>query len=361
MRGMAALTVVLWHFFCSTYTLPGVGIIYLVSRGDGAVVLFFILSGFVLSLPFQREQAPSYLTFVIRRICRIYLPYLAGIGLSILAITFVATSKIPQLSGWFNQTCGVPFNRQIALEHLCLIGNIHTNTYNNAIWSLVQEMRVSLVFPLLFWLVRRNKVITNLVLCGVLSGASALATRYQIETSNGYQTDYCFTLHVSSLFIIGILLAQYRESLSMHYRGISTAAKYAILFFALVLYRVSMESQAVLLRDYGAATGAAVFIVFALASGRISTLLRKPTFTFLGNISYAMYLNHLTILVLVMFLGYRFLSLWPLCLVIVASILAFSFPFWRWIERPSISLGRLLVRRIGIAPTSAKRAKVLKV
>jgi len=347
LRGIAALSVVLWHFFCATYTLPAVRVIYWVSRGDGAVVLFFILSGFVLSLPFQRGQPPTYLAFAIRRVCRIYLPYLAGIGLSILVITFVATSKIPELGAWFNMACGVPFNGRIALEHLFLIGNIHSNTYNNAIWSLIQEMRLSLVFPLLFWIVSRNKVVTNLVICVVLSGISELSTRLHLEDSNGYQSGYFFTLHIASLFIVGILLAQYRDTLVRGYRRIPTAVKVLVLLIAMGVYRISMESPIPFLRDYGSACGAVVFIVSALGSGRISTILRKPLFTFLGNVSYAMYLNHLTVIYFVLSLCYPVLPLWPLCLAVVATTLLISWPFWRYIERPSISLGRYLVQQIG--------------
>ena len=346
LRGIAALSVVLWHFFCATCTLPAVWVIYWISRGDGAVVIFFLLSGFVLSLPFHQGRAPIYRAFIIRRVCRIYLPYLAGIGLSILVITFVATAKNPGLSAFFNQSCGLPFNVRIALEHLFLIGNIHSNTYNNAIWSLIQEMRVSLLFPLLFWTVSRNKVITNLVLCGVLSGISELNTRFGFETNNGYQAGYFFTLHIAALFIIGIMLAQYRETLVRWYRKIPAAGKALVLLFALGLYRISMESPIVFLRDYGSAVGGAVFIVFALGSDRISTVLRKPVFTFLGNVSYAMYLNHLSVIYFVLSLCWPVLPLWPLCLVVIAMTLLISFPFWRYIERPSISLGRRLVQRM---------------
>jgi peptidoglycan/LPS O-acetylase OafA/YrhL len=286
LRGIAALSVVLWHFLCATYTsLPAPQVIYWISRGDGAVVLFFLLSGFVLSLPFQRGQKPTYLAFAIRRLCRIYLPYLAGIGLSILVITFVAVSKIPELSAWFNQSCGVPFNGRIALEHLLLIGN--------------------------------------------------------------------FTLHIASLFIIGILLARYRETLVRGYRRIPAGAKWAALVCAMVLYRASMESPIVLLRDYGCALAGAAFIVFALGSARISGVLRKPVFTFLGNVSYAVYLNHLSVIFLLAFLCYPVLPLWLLCFAIVATTLLISFPFWTYIERPSISLGRYLVQRMAKASVPA--------
>ena len=183
LRGMAALSVVLWHFFCATYTLPETwGPLfrpaYWITRGSGAVVMFFVLSGFVLSLPFLQGRGPSYKVFVIRRICRIYLPYLIGIVLSILAVTFVAQTKRPGLSDWLNQVFDVPFRPWTALEHLFLIGNIHSNAYNNAIWSLIQEMRVSLLFPLLFWIVSRNHTIVNLGFCILLSGLYALCSVY---------------------------------------------------------------------------------------------------------------------------------------------------------------------------------------
>lgn len=343
LRGIAALSVVLWHFFCATCTLPSVWPIYWISRGDGAVVLFFLLSGFVLSLPFQREQKPAYLAFAIRRVFRIYPPYLVGIGLSIVVTTFVAVSKKPELSAFFNQSCGIPFDRGIALEHLFLIGNIHSNTYNNAIWSLIQEMRVSLLFPLLFWMVSRNKVITNLVICGILSGISELNTRYHFEQSNGYQVGYFHTLHIASLFIIGIMLAQHRKTLVRLYQGMPVVDKGLVLFFALALYRISMESPIAFLRDYGSAAGGAVFIVYALWSGRISGVLRKPVFTFLGNVSYAVYLNHLSVIFLVLSLGYPRLPLWTLCITIIALTLLISLSFWKYIERPSIALGKYLV------------------
>jgi peptidoglycan/LPS O-acetylase OafA/YrhL len=37
--------------------------------------------------------------------------------------------------------------------------------------------------------------------------------------------------------------------------------------------------------------------------------------------------------------------LWPLCLAVIAMTLLVSFPFWRYIERPSIALGRRLVQK----------------
>ncbi len=144
LRGIAALSVVVWHFVCATYTIKSpssrtfVLSLYYLVHGRSAVILFFILSGFILSLPFFRETKPRYSAFVIRHICRIYLPYIALLAGTILVRTFVVTKTTPDLSQWFNDYCGDPFSLKTALEHLFLIGNIHSNVYNNTIWSLIR-------------------------------------------------------------------------------------------------------------------------------------------------------------------------------------------------------------------------------
>ena len=57
----------------------GVSIVNLkVAFGPEAVILFFVLSGFVLSLPAVNGRPQTYPTFITRRIFRIYVPYLAG-------------------------------------------------------------------------------------------------------------------------------------------------------------------------------------------------------------------------------------------------------------------------------------------
>ncbi|MBN2716242.1 MAG: acyltransferase [Deltaproteobacteria bacterium] len=206
LRGLAALSVILWHFVCATYTVPDAGTrsvvmsLYVLFQGRAAVILFFILSGFVLSLPFLKEPRPQYGAFALRRVCRIYLPYIALVALAILVRTFVAVKKIPDLSDWFNDYCGAPFSLKTALEHLFLVGNIHIMEYNNAVWSLVHEMRLSLVFPLLFAAVLRMKPVVSIFVCMVLSGIALINEVYGWETSNGWQTGYFYTLQVAAFF-----------------------------------------------------------------------------------------------------------------------------------------------------------------
>src|ERR1700704_3301212 len=88
LRGVAALTVVFHHFsrICSPrviYFLDRTPFRLLVA-GHQAVILFFLLSGFVLTLPYKKNDRLNYGPFLVKRVCRIYLPYLGALALAIL-------------------------------------------------------------------------------------------------------------------------------------------------------------------------------------------------------------------------------------------------------------------------------------
>src|SRR5215469_5549046 len=81
LRGIAAAMVALSHFFGATNSTGKPEnllriLVYPFKNGEAAVALFFLLSGLVLSLPIWRGKPQNYSTFILRRICRIYLPYL---------------------------------------------------------------------------------------------------------------------------------------------------------------------------------------------------------------------------------------------------------------------------------------------
>lgn len=103
-RGLAAFSIVVYHVFqyadagdpqrFADHRSPG----YLLLHGlDGFVALFFVLSAFLLTLPYARsaltgEASPSARAFVVRRAARIVPLYLA-------AILIVWTPRNPVLPG----------------------------------------------------------------------------------------------------------------------------------------------------------------------------------------------------------------------------------------------------------------------
>ena len=50
--------------------------------GEAAVILFFVLSGYVLALPFIAGTQLTYGRYLVKRICRIWLPFAAAILLA---------------------------------------------------------------------------------------------------------------------------------------------------------------------------------------------------------------------------------------------------------------------------------------
>ena len=97
-----------------------------------------------------------------------------------------------------------------------------------------------------------------------------------------------------------------------------------------------------LIWDYGSVIGACGLMVIALGSVKTATLLRKPVFKFFGNISYSMYLNHITMLYLSIFLLYGIIPLPMILLVYIVLVIAFSSITWKIIELPSITMGRII-------------------
>ncbi|OJV41506.1 MAG: hypothetical protein BGO25_17600 [Acidobacteriales bacterium 59-55] len=154
MRGIAALVVLFHHythmFYPSLLTGTGVAAVILSPfiSGHESVIYFFLLSGFVLSLPFLRGKNRPYPIFVRRRVLRIYGPYLAALALALAGCSLWHSQL--GVSGWRAGTWSAPVDLHSVIQHLLFIGDYNYNRYNTAFWSLVYEMRISLIFPLLF-------------------------------------------------------------------------------------------------------------------------------------------------------------------------------------------------------------------
>ncbi len=88
-RGLAAFTVVMSHFFGIWQFEPAYNYVRMspfrvVVAGHEAVVLFFVLSGFVLSVQCSGKRPLTYPRYLLKRFCRIYLPFVAAVLLSAL-------------------------------------------------------------------------------------------------------------------------------------------------------------------------------------------------------------------------------------------------------------------------------------
>ena len=316
---------------------------YLV-EGHRAVVLFFLLSGFVLALPQIRGSRQAYLPYLMKRICRIYLPYLVSLALAIAGCWYFHGSEA--YGGWFSQTWGSAPTWRLTLAHLLFIGNYPDFAYNTAFWSLVQEMRISLIFPFLCAAVLWMRWWRAIWLPVLLTMAATMAERRGVLPSH-----VAWTVHYTGSFVLGILLAAHRESLERWLGGLGRAGYLLFMAGSAALYCVPNKAGAIgsagqLGVDLVTSFGAVGLMLLALSHRVASGFLRSMVPVFLGRISYSVYLLHGTVLYLA---AYLVQGRWPfssMLLPVVAVTVVGAVGMYEWVEVPSIGLGRYLAGRV---------------
>jgi len=373
LRGLAALTVLLGHclgllpiFWIDTYGSPAYGWINLlkysplrlVIAGHEAVVFFFLLSGFVLMLPILRNGFQPFRSYAIRRIFRIYIPYLGAVGLA--ALLRASLSK-PDLSGsgysgWIAEQWHTPLTWQTALQHILLIGTFDTNSLNPVIWSLVHEMRISLVFPLLAYAVLRWNWKIVIALCPVIAvlGFGVHHLAFVDPRLWGGWFQMLDSLRYVPMFLIGALLAKHRRFLIEVWRerrrlpqALFVSGGLAAYTYPYWLLPRSGLLHMPFMDEFAALAGAAVFLTAAIASRRWAQALQAKPVLFLGRVSYSLYLYHFVILLAVVWTvpaGTPIVLIWML---VVAISLAVAAAAYRWVELPAIGWGK---RAIGSKP-----------
>jgi peptidoglycan/LPS O-acetylase OafA/YrhL len=356
LRGLAALTVVFHHFFrlCSPHITHVIdrSPLRLLVAGHQAVILFFLLSGFVLTLPYKKKGSLNYGPFLLKRVCRIYLPYLGALAFAVLCDLHFS-KHVPDKNYWINLTWSAPVTTHLVLQHILFLGNHDWSQFNTAFWSLVYEMRISLAFPFIAIAVLRFRTVWMLLAAAVLSLSffplAILFSNVLHLSSHDAAINSTLTLHYAAFFIIGSVLANHLHAVNRWYARLTAWQTGAIAVIALTLYGFSNASSIVQhfsipadLFDWGTAAGAALFIIFAMNSRPFHSFLTSHTIHHLGQISYSLYLIHATILFTLIHTLWGRVPLGILLVIYLTVTLAVTEIFYRLIERPTMLLGRRL-------------------
>ena len=164
LRGVAAVVVLIHHalltvpFLARAYypDLPPVpkgslawwltySPLHLAWAGTEAVFLFFVLSGFVVTLPALRSPSFDWVAFYPRRIVRIYGPVAVAVAFGLVAVLLVPRFNERALGHWMNQR---PNDISVSdvLSDLTLIDG--TSGLVSPLWSLQWELLFSAFLPL---------------------------------------------------------------------------------------------------------------------------------------------------------------------------------------------------------------------
>lgn len=344
LRGLAAMAVVLGHFAGGLSAAPPAGfllIAHLFGSGHAAVVLFFLLSGFVLTVPYTAPNRPSYPAFLIKRICRIYVPYVVAI---LVAAAFASKLYATAVTGnaWIDQTWNRPFSTRLLVQHLGMIGHYDDVQWNTAIWSLVIEMRISIVFPVIAWCTARLHPLLLLALCVPATPALAWVAR---RSGHGM---LCDTLFLGMIFLVGSVLLRRLDRVRGLLARCTQAQSFAVLVVGLACYEwgdclpLPHTGIAAYASDWLLALGGALLLLLSLSWEPLRRLLRGRVLLWLGTRSYSIYLLHGTVL-FTLIRTHRMQQLHTATLVAYLSIvLTASELFHRMIELPALRMGRRL-------------------
>nr|WP_275942541.1 acyltransferase [Paenibacillus alba] len=370
LRGLAAVCVVFLHMYLIVPWDRLFKIVFeftplrLFISGGEAVILFFVLSGFVLSLPYYKNKQINYFHFMLKRIFRIYIPYIVSFIFFIIGKEMLYSGKVQGLSNWFNSFWSSPITTKTILEHSIMIDSFMSNL-NPVVWSLVHEMRISLLFPILMIPLVKLNWKKNLALCVLFSAIGVLIFLSFKPSNNG--TEIAATFNYTTMFIVGALLAKYRENISRRYRAINNLTKIAIFMCGIFIYLFIHPSFAVklllfpnispffrtVIDSWAVMLGAVILIIFALNSTVFSKILSYKLVNYLGKISYSLYLVHIAVIFASIHVLNGIIPLWGILIIALCITFILSTMMYKYVELPSIKLGKILVNKMTKNPDPA--------
>ncbi|MGN7797617.1 acyltransferase family protein [Leifsonia sp. 22587] len=326
----------------------------LLFAGHEAVLVFFVLSGFVLTLPFlsRPPTGRSTLAYYGRRIVRLYLPVWAS-----LVVALALALAVPRQPGptWLGSH-HAPTVGTLWHDAILVLG---TSNLNSPLWSLTWEVWFSLLMPLMYLVIRFARAdrwwwaaIPVLI---AVSALSRFAVVRQLLPAAWLTDDL---LQYLPVFAIGMIVAFNRD-------GVSSAAAsvrhwWPVVAAALLL--TVAPSIAAPNGSYGvrqsvvyaaSLIGVTVILCLAFASPARRPLETRPV-QWAGTRSFSIYLVHEPILVAVALLVGASGWWWvPIAALTIPVILVVAELFYRLVERPSIALSRTVGRALSARPVPA--------
>lgn len=292
-RAVAALWVVLLHFREPILALAdGPGMSVLVDAGYLGVDLFFVLSGFVISLNYvDKLRFPNVgrtREFLLLRLARIYPVHLAT-----LAITGILVLGAAVLGISVNSLA--TYDLRNGLMNVLMIQAIPPgDAWNPPAWSISVEFGAYLVFPVLALVLvrlRNPRVAFAAAAVVVVLAAIVFAEVASKPRLPGYTFAWC---RIALEFTIGCLL--YRGwALLKHPRS---KAMDLVVLVGLSMLFISIWTQPVrTMFNPGLTIAGISFIIIgcAGATGLAASFLGSRVMTWGGRISYSVYMTHFLI------------------------------------------------------------------
>ncbi|WEG10475.1 acyltransferase [Microbacterium horticulturae] len=345
LRGAAALIVVVHHCFLVSPAFAAayyggetgdsplrLALIYsplhLLWGGAEAVVVFFVLSGFVLARGI-RSSSFDWFAYFPSRVLRLYVPVAGAVVLGFVLLL------VPHAGGpdspWLQRDAS-DYDLGSMLQDLTLVGG--TSGVVSPLWSLRWEVIFSLLLPVIAYAARVIPAWLFGVLCIVLSAVGA-----------GQESA---AMQYLPIFGVGVALEGEWGRIERLIGGLSrwgrTVLWGGMLPLAVVLLSMRWllppsldHSVLVAAAQAPIVLGAALLVVMAAQWAPLSSLLSWRPIGWLGTISFSLYLVHEPFVLLMA--SATGASRWTLLTAVPLALVA-AWLFWRVVERPAHKLSR---------------------
>jgi peptidoglycan/LPS O-acetylase OafA/YrhL len=372
LRGVGALVVVVHH---ALLVLPALAVLYvpapggervsppawslewwlydtplrLVWAGHEAVLVFFVLSGFVLTAPLTGggRGGRAWIGYYLRRLCRLYVPVWASLLLASAAALLVPRDHT---GGTWLARHPAPTTEIVLNDAVLLRG---TTFLNSPLWSLQWEVLFSLLLPIMFAALRflhvhRWPEVAAAGLAAIAAVAQIPAVRQQLPQA---------WLSVGALtylpiFAIGMVIAmspgrvQLVRDLLGAGRGRSAGWMVAGLLLAVspTYLGPDRSTTVAFVQHLASAVGVTMIVLSALTAPAVIRFLERRPLQVAGSRSYSLYLVHEPILVSVAIAAHTdgYLPWLIIAPAAIASAFLVAELFFRLVERPAIRLSRRL-------------------
>jgi peptidoglycan/LPS O-acetylase OafA/YrhL len=244
----------------------------------------------------------------------------------------------------------------VLLDHLAIIG--HHATINGVTHTLIWEIRVSLLFPLLIVPIRRwgtrgaMAVLTCLLaivvgtqlLYGNIGALGDLLVSVKGQSvANKAAIELQLCAYYACLFVFGAILASRLREIRLFFARAGSWLGFVLLGSGLLVFQ-GHWSHWHAVQEFMVAVGSILILCAALAPGGVQTLLMKRFPRYLGRISFSLYLVHVPLILALTIFTHGRLPL-PLLILIVAPVsIVLGDVFDRIVTAPSATLGHRLTQ-----------------
>ena len=359
LRGVAAVVVLVHHALLTVPSLaaayypsagPAAGQpllwlwtsspLHLLWAGGEAVLLFFVLSGTVLTLPALRNPAFSWAAYYPRRLVRLYVPVLVAIALAMVTIELLPRDSGANLGPWMAARPD-GYSLEGLLRDLLLIDGV--SRVVSPLWSLQWEVMFSLLLPIFvgfaMFVVRAPVAAAAMVTALVLLGST-------------FQEPIYFYL---GTFAIGSLLAAVGPHVEAAAERVNGSRRAGTFWTAFLVVAVLATTSHWFTSPFGggpaspapgflSVVGVTMLVLAAWFCPALRGPLEGPVAQWLGRVSFSLYLVHEPIII---GLRHQFdvLPVWLTVLMAVALSFLVAAAFTRWVEVPS----HHLAKKVGMA------------